>query len=101
MEWVFVILFVALAALAIRVRNALADPSSPFGHWFDKHARPRLKQAALALFGLTLVGWVAVYLMAPAADRKGLTEMFQELWRQFDADKARFKEQRQEGGRQK
>jgi hypothetical protein len=101
LEWVFVILFVAAAALAIRVRHALEDPLSPFGHWFDKHARPRLKQAAMAVFGLTLLGWFAVYLTAPAEDRKGLTETFQDLWKQFDADKARFKEQREGGGKQK
>ena len=101
MEWVFVILFVAAAAIAIRVRNTLEDPTSPFGHWFDKHARPRFKQAALALFGLTLAGWFAVYLLAPAEDRKGLTEMFQDLWKQFDQDKARVREQHRDGGGQK
>lgn len=99
MEWVFAILFVAAAAIAIRIRNAMEDPLSPFGRWFDEHARPRLKQAAMAAFGLTLIGWVAVYLMAPDEDRKGLTEMLQSLWKQYDADKARVMPLLEGGGK--
>jgi peptidoglycan/LPS O-acetylase OafA/YrhL len=91
LEWLFVLVFVALAALAIRVRRAMKDPLHPFGRWFDRHARPRLKALAMAVFALTVIGWYAIYLTAPEGDRKGLTEAFQDLFWQFEKDKARVR----------
>ena len=88
MEWLILALFVAALAAAVRARRAMNDPASPFGRWFRANVRPWLKDAAMAVFIVTVLGWVILNATAPEEGRKDLGQIFKEFWAPVGQGKA-------------
>ncbi len=88
MEWLILALFVLALALAVKARRALNDPAHPLGRWFRANVRPWWRDAAMAVFLVTVAGWVILNVMAPAEGRKDLETIFKEFWAPVGQGKA-------------
>jgi len=87
-EWLILALFVAALAAAVRARRAVRDPANRFGRWLRANVRPWVKDAAMAVFIVTVAGWVILNVMAPEEGRKELGQIFKEFWAPVGQGKA-------------